>query len=257
MEAAGDVGARDDGEHRLVVAHPPRPEGFAEVAVEVDHRLHAPILPKHRAHWDGEDGCGTRHAPEAGPTALAPMHPFGPICLVHGRPGARRRAPPSWRPRPRCASPLRMRRARARPQRTPLVAARHGHGDEPARRGAHAVGSPGRAAAVGRRRGGGPGTPGPVVDPPPADGRGARERARHRERGRGAGRRLAPGRGDGARGGPRRRGRAPRARLPCRATATGPITSTRTSPRHPTTASCGCRSRAHPAPSASARPRTC
>ena len=119
----------------------------------------------------GADGARPE-APER-PLALARTAP----CRTSGR----RRDRGLGLPRP-----LRMRRARARPQRASLVAARHGHGDDPARRGAHAVGPPGRAAAVGRRRGRGPGAPGAVVDPPPADGRGARERARHRERRRGA-----------------------------------------------------------------------
>ena len=36
VEAAGDVGAGDDAEHRLVVPHLPRAEALAQVAVQVD-----------------------------------------------------------------------------------------------------------------------------------------------------------------------------------------------------------------------------
>ena len=50
VEPARDVRARDEGEHRLVVADAPRAEGLAEVAVEVDRRPHAPILPSPSAH---------------------------------------------------------------------------------------------------------------------------------------------------------------------------------------------------------------
>ena len=46
-------------------------------------------------------------------------------------------------------------------------------------------------------------------------------------------------------------------RIPPRRRRRGRHTSTRTSPRHPTTASCGCRSPAPPARSVSGRPRTC
>ena len=55
----------------------------------------------------------------------------------------------------------------------------------------------------------------------------------------------------------RRRGRPARAGVPPDRRRRPRTSSTRTSPRHPTTASCGCRSRALPARWGSVRPRTC
>jgi hypothetical protein len=42
VETAGDVRARDVCEHRRVVAHRPRTERFADVAVEVHQKIRAP-----------------------------------------------------------------------------------------------------------------------------------------------------------------------------------------------------------------------
>src|SRR5262249_4915654 len=42
MKAAGDVGGGDDAKHRLVIAHSPRAESLAHVAVEID--FHDPTL---------------------------------------------------------------------------------------------------------------------------------------------------------------------------------------------------------------------
>ena len=67
VEAAGDVGARHDAEHRVVVAHAPRPERLPEVAVEVDRAIHVPHCPGRivaghsavageAAHWKGTWG---------------------------------------------------------------------------------------------------------------------------------------------------------------------------------------------------------
>ena len=36
MKSAGDVGAGNDGEHRLIISHAPRTVTFAKIAVEID-----------------------------------------------------------------------------------------------------------------------------------------------------------------------------------------------------------------------------
>ena len=47
MEAAGDVGAGDDLEHRVVVPEHPRAEGLADVGVEVHPHGHDRTLVRH------------------------------------------------------------------------------------------------------------------------------------------------------------------------------------------------------------------
>ena len=129
VEAACDVRARDEPEHRLVVADAPGAERFAEVAVQVDHRAHAPILAELRAHWDREGRMTTtgvvaagpaRCARDAGPGPLRSCSPRSspwPDASLPRRPAACCRPPRRARRRPRRRRPGRPRRRRRRRRR--------------------------------------------------------------------------------------------------------------------------------------------
>ena len=142
VEAARHVGARDDLEHRLVVAELPHAEGLAEVTVQVDrhHRGERTPRPRERRpdahrHAPRARRGPLRHGPQRAPFRIGSRSP-GAGCPVNGI------APTGSQPPARTSSSLPMPHAVTGPLGVPRRA-RSGDGTVHPGRGA-ATARPGR-----------------------------------------------------------------------------------------------------------------